>query len=265
MSAPAFKISDELVAQQTLGPVASAIYEAVNLYSDPDQLHETARHLWSAWGASQISDDESTYLQSLIERRRPLRYTAVHAKPAGRFAGRLCGRFTPRQRQRSPDRKASRDRRRMLGGSSALPDNLRHHYTEGQRSVLCIIAGEVKRCGVCDFPIDKIAALAGVCRTTVQTTLHEARRLGHIRITERPQAGRKNLPNVVEIISPEWRTWIRRGPSAARLIGSNSVKMVSPAKNTDLRKRVAEEEKRAEWSPSPDPRPPDSLARRTSR
>jgi hypothetical protein len=70
----------------------------------------------------------------------------------------------------------------MLGGSSALPHNLRHHYTEGQRSVLCIVAGEVKRHGICDFPIDKIAALAGVCRTTVQTALHAARRLGHITI-----------------------------------------------------------------------------------
>jgi hypothetical protein len=145
----------------------------------------------------------------------------------------------------------------MLGGSSALPDNLRHHYTEGQRSVLCILAGEVKRCGVCDFPIDKIAALAGVCRTTVQTTLHEARRLGHIKITERPQPGRKNLPNLIEIISPEWRTWIRRGPSAANRIGSNTVKMVSPTKNTDLRKWVAEEGKGDQWSPSIDPRPPD--------
>jgi hypothetical protein len=253
MSAPAFKASDQLVAQQTLGVVASAIYQAINLCSNPDQLHETAQRLWSAWGAGEISDGEGNYLQSLIERRRPFRHAAVHAKPAGRFAGRLCGRFTPRRLQRSPDRKASRDRRRMLGGSSALPDNLRHHYTEGQRSVLCMVAGEVKRCGACDFPIDKIAALAGVCRTTVQTTLHEARRLGHIRITERPQPGRKNLPNLVEIISPEWRTWIRRGPSAARQIGSNSPKIANPTKNTDLRKRVAEEEIRTEWSPSPGP------------
>jgi hypothetical protein len=133
----------------------------------------------------------------------------------------------------------------MLGGSSALPDNLRLHYTEGQRSVLCIVAGEIKYHGVCDLPIDKIAALAGVCRTTVQTTLHGARRLSHIKITERPQPRRKNLPNVVEIISPKWRTWIRRGPSAARLIGYNSSKTVSPTNNIDLRKRVAEEEKAA--------------------
>ena len=260
----AFKFSDELVAQQTLGAVASAIHQTINLCSDPDQLHETAQLLWDAWGAGKISDGESTYLQSLINRRRPFGHTALSAKPAGRFAGRLSSRFTPRQRQRSPDRKASRDRRRMLGGSGVLPDNLRHHYTEGQRSVLCIVAGEVKRCGVCDFPIDKIAALAGVCRTTVQTTLHEARRLRHIKITERPQPGRKNLSNLIEIISPEWRTWMRQGPSTARLIGSNSVKMVNPTKNADLEKRAAEEEERDGWPPSIGPRPPNSRARRAS-
>ena len=154
MSVPAFKASDQLVAQQTLGAVASAIHEAVNFCSDPDQLHDTARFLWKAYGAGELSDNEANYLQSLIDRRRPLRRTALHAKPIGKFAGRLCGRFTPRQRQRSPDRQASRNRRRMLGGSSALPDNLRVHYTEGQRSVLCIVAGEVKRCGFCDFPFD---------------------------------------------------------------------------------------------------------------
>ena len=45
----------------------------------------------------------------------------------------------------------------MLGGSSALPDTLRHHYTEGERAVLFIVAGEVKRHGICDLPIDEIA------------------------------------------------------------------------------------------------------------
>jgi hypothetical protein len=148
-----------------------------------------------------------------------------------------------RQRPRSPDRQASRDRRRRLGGSSALPDNLRQHYTEGQRAVLCIIAGEVKHHGVCDLPIDKIAALAGVCRTTVQTTLHEARRLDHIKITERPQRGRKSLPNLVEVISPEWRMWLKRGPSAHRPIGSKTANLVNTTKSQDRRKEATEEEK----------------------
>src|SRR6202023_313873 len=107
--------------------------------------------------------------------------------------GRVGGRFVQRLNQRSPDRTASRDRRRTLGGSSALPDNLRHHYTEGQRAVLCPVALEVNRHGLCDWPIDKIAAVAGVGRTTVQNAMHEARRLGHVTITERPRRGCKSL------------------------------------------------------------------------
>jgi hypothetical protein len=247
MSTPTLpNVSDELRAQQTLSEAATAIYEMFSSCSELDRLGEIVRLLWIGYGNGKICDGEATYLSSIIERRRALghRTAPQHTKPPGSVAGRFS-RFTPRQRQRSPDRKASRDRRRMLGGSSALPDNLRHHYTEGQRSVLCIVAGEVKRHGICDIPIGKIAAVAGVCRTTVHTTMHEAQRLGHIKITERPRRGRKSLTNVVEIVSPVWRAWIRRGPSAARLIGSNSTKMVSPTKNTDLRKSAAEEEKAA--------------------
>ncbi len=151
--------------------------------------------------------------------------------------GRLSSRFTPRQRPRSPDRKASRERRRMLGGSAVMPPQLRSCYTEGQRSVLAVIAGEIKHHGVCDLPIDKIGALAGVCRTTVQTTLHEARRLLHIDVRERPRPGRKHLPNEVRIISREWIAWIRRGPSAHKPIGSNALthsEKSSPTKSIDL-------------------------------
>lgn len=162
---------------------------------------------------------------------------AILTRAASKGAPSLkASRFTSRQRPRSPDRQASRDRRRRLGGSSALPDKLRHHYTEGQRAVLCIIAGEIKHRGVCDLPIDKIAALAGVCRTTVQTTLHEARRLGHIRITERPLPGRKHLPNLVHIVSAEWQVWLKRGPSAHRPIGSKSVNLVSTTKSRDIQR-----------------------------
>jgi hypothetical protein len=132
-------------------------------------------------------------------------------------------RFSPRRHPCSPDRQAARERRRMLGGSGVMPHNLRANYTEGERAVLCVVAGEVKHHGSCDLAIDTIARRAGVCRTTVQTAMHEARRLGHLKITERPQRGHKSLTNVLEIISPEWRAWIKRGPAAARYIGTNSM------------------------------------------
>jgi hypothetical protein len=185
----ALKISDELAAQargQNLGVAGRAIYDVINVCSNPYQLDEMGRLLWKGYSEGSIGEHEAGYLSSMIERRRPLgRRTAPgHTTPLCKVAGRLWSRFTSRQRQRSPDRKASRDRRRMLGGSSTLPDYLRRYYTEGQRAVLCIVAGEVKHHRICDLPIDKIAALAGVCRTSVQTTMHEARRLGHIKITE---------------------------------------------------------------------------------
>jgi hypothetical protein len=175
---------------------ANGLYEAINAAKDPDDLHQLVRSMWRG--------------------------------------GRLGSRFTPRQRPRCPDRKASRDRRRMLGGSGVMPANLRHHYTEGQRAVLAIIAGEVKEHGACDLPIDKVAALAGVCRTTVQTTMHEARRLGHIEIIERPVPGRKNLPNFVTVISREWLVWLKRGPTSCGRIGSKNSILPIPTKRRSI-------------------------------
>jgi hypothetical protein len=162
-------------------------------------------------------DNDALFWEHGLRQTRP----AIQEKAP--TPGRLATRFMPRQRPTSPDRRASLERRRRLGGSGVLPANLRHHYTLGQMSVLCIIAGEVKHHGICDLPIDKIAALSGVCRTTVQTTLHEARRLLHIEVIERPRPGRKHLPNEVRIISSEWHAWLKRGPTAHRPIGSNSL------------------------------------------
>jgi hypothetical protein len=122
----------------------------------------------------------------------------------------------------------------MLGGSAVMPDNMRHHYTEGERAVLCIVAGEVKRQGVCELSIDEIGDRAGVGRTTVQNAMHQARLLGHIKIRERPQRGAKHLTNVVHVVSDDWLAWIRRGKSPARTIGSKSFENVSTSKTTKI-------------------------------
>ncbi|WGD31889.1 hypothetical protein AncyloWKF20_08735 [Ancylobacter sp. WKF20] len=114
-----------------------------------------------------------------------------------------------------------------------MPDKLRGCFTEAERAVLAVLAGEVKHRGVCDLPIDKIAALAGVCRTSVQNALHEARRLGLIKVTYRPRRGAKSLPNMIEIVSAEWLAWLKRGPTAHKPTGSKSVarsKILNPTK-----------------------------------
>jgi hypothetical protein len=150
-------------------------------------------------------------------------------------AKRRAHRSVPRQYPRSPERQAARDRRRLLGGSNVLPPQLRSAYTQGQTAVLCVIAGEVKNGGVCKLPIGTIASRAGVCRTTVQTTLHEARRLGHLSIEEVRIARDRNAPNIVKVSSREWSTWIEHGRSRPWYGrgGSNSLNLVSASKTSD--------------------------------
>jgi hypothetical protein len=243
--------SAELAQQiddRTLGTGGLALLDIINACSDVEHLDEASRLIWKDWGEGKISDGESTYLVEAIQRRRPggRRTAPGHATQVGRVNGRVVSRFAPRRCRRRlshGDRIERRMRKRRLGGSSALPETLRHHFTEGERAVLCIIAFEMKRHGVCDISIDEIADRAGVGRTMVQNALHEARRLGLIKITERPVRGKKSLTNLVDVVSHEWRVWIKRAPSAGRPIGSKLFKNVSTSKNIDLRKQESCNEK----------------------
>jgi hypothetical protein len=48
-----------------------------------------------------------------------------------------------------------------------------------------------------------------VCRKLAQLTLRMAARDGLIAVERRPRPGRKNLTNIVRIISQAWLTWLR--------------------------------------------------------
>lgn len=93
-----------------------------------------------------------------------------------------------------------------------MPLGVRAHYTEGEAAALTIIAREHKCQGFCDLCIDRIAAEAGISRTTVQNAVRKAGQLGHVSKEERPMKGRKSLTNVIRIISREWLTWLENGP-----------------------------------------------------
>jgi len=195
---------------------ASALHDAIHAAVGADALDQFARTIWHGFGAGAVSEDDAATLQALIDRRRPLAIGrgGVGARALGKFASR----FAPRQSRRLTDqqKQAARERRRSLASSSPMPWGLCNKFSESLRAVLAIIGGEVKYSGNCDLAIDHIGALAGVCRSSVQAAIHEARRLGLIRVTERPQPGRKNLTNVITVISKEWLAWIKRGPAAHR-------------------------------------------------
>lgn len=142
-----------------------------------------------------------------------------------------------RGRPRTPE---SRDRRRMLGGSGALPPQLRHEYTEGERAVLTVIGGAVKERGACDLPNGEIAARAGVSLTLVHKTLRIAKDRQHIRITARPRLNEvgqiiaPNQTNVIEVVVPEWVSWLERGPKTSGRGGYTFDTKVRPTKRQYL-------------------------------
>jgi hypothetical protein len=219
-------------------PAAAGLYDLINAAASREELDELQHLIWKRyWPAREISDHEAQFLTEAISKRKPARAT-ITARAVSSLNCRSVSRFTPRpcrKRLTDEERTKRRRRKRMLGGSSAMAETIREHFTEGERAAMCIVAGEVKMRGICDLSIDEIGDRAGVGRTTVQNAMHEARRLGLLQIIERPQRGAKHLTNIVKIISAEWLAWIKRGPSAARGIGSKSFANVSTSKNIDLK------------------------------
>lgn len=140
------------------------------------------------------------------------------------------GPYGERARQkRVYDRAKSRRRKRMMGGDGRLPNTIRSWFTEGERSVLSVIADEIKRRGKCELMVEKLAARAGVSVRLVQYTLATAswrsaqvvslpvedRSPLLIHVEYRPRKGGKSLPNVITIISREWINWLSYQPSEA--------------------------------------------------
>src|SRR4051794_41391327 len=93
-----------------------------------------------------------------------------------------------------------------------LPSLMTLRFTVGELAVLRIVGDEVRQHGRCDRCVDELAARAGVCRSLVKNALRTAARLGLVTVEERRREGRRNLPNVIRIVSREWRG--RRGRRA---------------------------------------------------
>jgi hypothetical protein len=62
--------------------------------------------------------------------------------------------------------------------SGVVPARIAVSFTMAKLAVLTVIARQCQRAGDCALHIDAIAALAGVCRRTVQSAPAHARLLG---------------------------------------------------------------------------------------
>ena len=175
-------------------------------------IDDIARDLWRVHGDGLIADADAERVAAQVEearrRIRPADTVAVRAPRVPRAASN----FPPRRRHcASPDRLASRTRRRRLASSGPMPPALASGFTEGQRAVLRVVADEVRAKGSCTLPLAAIAARAGVCVTLARDAIRLAAGDGLAVIIERRRRGRPNLTNIVRIISREWLAWIARG------------------------------------------------------
>jgi hypothetical protein len=161
-------------------------------------------NIWRLFADGKLTEAEAQAADDAIRRPRPAPRPSL-----------------PRlRRQRSPDRQASIERRRRLAASGPLPPALAARFTQGETAALRIIGDECRNHGCCELHIDAIAGRAGVCRTTVQNAIREARQ-GLVTVQERRRRGQRSLTNIIRITSPEWLAWLRHGVRARAVTGFN--------------------------------------------
>ena len=160
------------------------------------RLVELSAALWKGHAAGAIGDDDAQRLAELIEARKIIPSSVRQIKNLKRHQG---------SRPRSSE---SMERRRRWVASGWLPPQLACRFTMAECAVLATIATEVARHAQCAMPLDKIAAIAGVSRSTAKTALRQAKALGLLSIEHRPDRPFKHLSNVIRITSPEWQAWL---------------------------------------------------------
>jgi DNA-binding transcriptional MocR family regulator len=150
-----------------------------------------------------------------------------------------------------------------------MPPRLAARFTLAEQAVLAVVANEVSKTdgadtsaaenregtlpnSGCTLTLDHIAALAGVCRSTVKNALREAQALGLIRIEERRLTAWRNAPNRVTITSPEWLSWLRlarKGGGGKSVIptSTDSRKPAESRSTMNTQKARREREGRERW------------------
>jgi len=193
-----------------------------------------ARTVWRSWGVREITDEQAQALAEAIEaRKREVRGIDTVAQRAPHVTALAKGRersshFPPKRKAvRSPNRRASIERRRLLAASSPMPPRLSSQFTTGELAVLRLVADEVRTKRHCSLTLGELSARAGVGITTARNAIREAAGLGYLTIEERRRDKLPNLSNVVRVVSHEWLVWIARGRKSLNA-GRGSATPLSP-------------------------------------
>ncbi|MCJ2092986.1 helix-turn-helix domain-containing protein [Methylobacterium sp. J-072] len=178
--------------------------------------------LWRAYGDGKVTEAEAEALSGLIEARtlstgrpRPEQtsnptetVTPQTGDPAKNVSGLAGAPRRPGAGSR-PRTDASMERRRRWAASGRMPQAIVARFTLAEQAVLSLVAAEVARRKDCRLSIENMAAVTGVCRSTVKNAIREAARLGLLTVEERQITGFRNDTNVLRIVSPEWTAWLR--------------------------------------------------------
>lgn len=194
-----------------MNPTVDSLNSALAHSRRGADLDDIARRVWAAMAAGTISEQEAQRLAEQVEARRGNGHrTPCGAPQAARPV--LHSIFPPRRVQRALRRPVAVARRRRVAAAGALPPPIAAQFTTGEQAVLTVVATEVMASGACQFPLDKIAAMAGVSRSTAKNALRTAGKAGLLLTEIRPRRGQKNLPNRITITSKAWQAWLVRGP-----------------------------------------------------
>lgn len=188
--------------------------DAIKAASTTAALDVLAKALWSALAAGMVDEATATLHSEALEARREALRTPSPSR-TGRTpvaAVRAVTLFAKARQTMPPDRRKSIERRRRLAASGPMPPAMAAAFTTAELAALRIVADEVRSHGVCSRSYEEVAARAGVCRASARNAIRRAARLGFLSIQERRRPGRKNLPNVLAVVSAEWRAWLRLAP-----------------------------------------------------
>jgi hypothetical protein len=169
------------------------------------ELAQVGSDISRAYANGALSEDDHQRLWEAIQERRAETRPKVRAAPSSAPQRPVRPR---RAAPRSPDRAASRQRRRDVGQERWLPPTIASQLTQGEIAVLSVMVREIVHHGVCDLVNDRIAGLAGVCPTLVKNTRRLAEGHGWINVIHRPVRGQKSKTNLIYALSPELRAWI---------------------------------------------------------